>query len=349
MDALRRLDDFQQQHHWVGMPLGVVYKFADDQGLYLAALIAYYGFFSLFPLLLLLVSALTTLLQSDPSLREQVLDSALRNFPVLGRQLEENIHSFHSNGFALAVGVVGSLYGGLGVAQAIQHALNRVWAVPRHARPNPLLSRVRGFFFIGLLAVGLIATTGLSVLASSADAFGLLAGRGPRSGTILAVIMLNAVLLVLTVRILTRRKVGTRCLLLPALGAACAWQALQWGGAYYVSHFLSGASATYGFFGVVLGLLTWLYLAAFIFVVSVEAAAVGAHRLWPRSLLTPFTDNVRLSHADRLAYWSYAAAESFKGFEKVTVEFHGMPFAGAHQDDASGWDGDGGGGPRTGG
>ncbi|MER7964658.1 YihY/virulence factor BrkB family protein [Streptomyces ardesiacus] len=348
MDAVRRLDDFQRRHHWAGRPLGVVYKFADDQGLYLAALIAYYGFFSLFPLLLLLVSALTTLLQNDPALREQVLDSALRNFPVLGHQLQQNIHSFHSNGIALVVGVVGSLYGGLGVAQAIQHALNKVWAVPRHARPNPLHSRVRGFFFIGLLAVGLLATTGLSVLASSTDAFGLWTGLGPRSGAIAAVVLLNAALLILVVRILTRKRVGTRCLLVPAVGAACAWHALQWGGAYYVSHFLKGASATYGVFGVVLGLLTWLYLAALIFVLSVEAAAVGAHRLWPRSLLTPFTDNVSLTHADRLAYWSYATAESFKGFEKISVAFHGTPFTGTHPNDFGSWDEHRGDGPGTG-
>ncbi|MFE0385301.1 YihY/virulence factor BrkB family protein [Streptomyces bungoensis] len=326
MRVLHRLDGFQRRHQWVGMPLGVVYKFADDQGMYLAALIAYYGFLSLFPLLLLLVSTLAGLLQNDPAFQQQVLNSALGKFPVLGDQLRENIHSLHRNGLALAAGVIGSLYGGLGVAQAVQHALNKIWAVPRHARPNPLLSRLRGLVFLGLLVLGLLATTGLSAGVSSAQSLGLRVGDGPRVGAALAVVLLNAALMVLTVRLLTRADIGARHLWGPALGGACAWQGLQWGGAYYVRHFLNGAGATYGMFGIVLGLLAWLYLGALVFVMTVETAAVHARRLWPRSLLTPFTDDVRLSHADRRAYWSYAVAESFKGFQKITVEFHGKPF-----------------------
>ncbi|MGV9629091.1 YihY/virulence factor BrkB family protein [Streptomyces sp. NPDC003487] len=332
METLSRLDGFQRRHHWVGMPLAVVYKFADDQGLYLAALIAYYGFLSLFPLLLLLVSALGALLQNDPELQQQVLNSAVRKFPVLGDQLKENIHSLHGNSVAVAAGVAGSLYGGLGVAQAVQHALNKIWAVPRHARPNPLLARVRGLMFIGLLAAGLILTSALLTTASSEEVFGLRLGSGLRLAAALAVIALNAALLVLTVRILTRAQVRTRPLWGPALGGALAWQGLQWGGTYYVRHYLSGAGATYGMFAIVLGLLAWLYLAALVFVLTVEIASVHGRRLWPRSLLTPFTDNVRLSHADRRAYRSYAMAESFKGFQKVTVAFHGRPFPAPNAD-----------------
>jgi len=321
MEALRRIDDFQRRHSRIGIPLAVLYKFIDDQGMYLAALLAYYGFLSLFPLLLLLVSALALLLQDDAGLREQVLNSALRKFPVLGQQLRENIHSFQGNGVALAVGITGSLYGGLGVAQAAQHALNKIWAVPRHARPNPLRSRLKGLVFIGLLAAGLVATTALAAAASSTRAFGLHVGAGSRVGAVLAVILLNAILLVLTVRILTRTEIHTRCLWGAAAGGACVWQALQWAGAYYVRHFLNGASATYGVFGAVLGLLTWLYLGAVVFVLTAETAVVRARRLWPRALLTVFTDDVRLSPADRRVYRSYAATESFKGFQKITVDF----------------------------
>ena len=48
---------------------------------------------------------------------------------------------------------------------------------------------------------------------------------------------------------------------------------------------------------------------------------VLARRLWPRALLTPFTDVVDLTHADRKAYTSYARAQRHKGFEEVTVSF----------------------------
>ena len=42
-------------------------------------------------------------------------------------------------------------------------------------------------------------------------------------------------------------------------------------------------------------------------------------------LLTPFTDSVRLTEADRRAYSGYAAAQRHKGFETVTVDFGDDP------------------------
>ncbi|MGW2234253.1 hypothetical protein [Streptomyces sp. NPDC001759] len=78
-------------------------------------------------------------------------------------------------------------------------------------------------------------------------------------------------------------------------------------------------------FGIVLGLLAWLYLGALIFLTTAEASSVRVMRLWPRSLLTPFTDQVLLSPGDRRAYRSYAETETFKGFQKVRVRFEPPP------------------------
>ena len=114
MSAVTRIDGYQRHRRWVGFPLAVVYKFADDQGSYLAALIAYYGFLSLFPLLLLLVTILGFVLQNDPELQEQLLDSALGQFPVIGSQLRDNVDSLKGNGAGLALGIVLTLYGCLG-------------------------------------------------------------------------------------------------------------------------------------------------------------------------------------------------------------------------------------------
>jgi hypothetical protein len=62
MDRLKRLvqaaDDFQQRHRWLAFPVAVVKKYGEDQGGHRAALLAYYGFFSLFPLLLVAVTLL---------------------------------------------------------------------------------------------------------------------------------------------------------------------------------------------------------------------------------------------------------------------------------------------------
>jgi len=164
MGFLERVDGFQRRHHWVGLPLGVLYKFYDDQGLYLAALLTYYGFLSLFPLFLILVAVLSTFLSDDPTLRQQVMDSALRKFPVIGDQLGHNIHSFRGNGAALAAGIAGSVYGSLGVAQAAQYALNKIWAVPRHARPDPLRSRLKGVVFLLVPAYAVMRERGAEIV-----------------------------------------------------------------------------------------------------------------------------------------------------------------------------------------
>ncbi|MEU6807823.1 YhjD/YihY/BrkB family envelope integrity protein [Streptomyces sp. NPDC046831] len=327
MDVLARLDRYQRRHRWAGLPLAVAYKFYDDQAAYLAALLTYYGFISLFPLLLLLVALLGTVLSDNPQVQQSVLNSALSEFPVIGDQLGHNLHSFHGSAAAVAVGVAGSVYGALGVAQAAQHALNKIFAVPRHARPDPLRSRLKGLKFLALLALGLCVTTALSSAESAASVFGTRPAGGVRVAVALAAVALNSLLLLLSYRLLSRRRMPLRLMYGAALGGACAWQVLQWGGSYYVGNVLRGTTATYGMFGIVLGLLAWLYLGSLVYLVTAEISAVRCLRLWPRSLLSPFTDRVHLSPGDLRAYRSYAATESYKGFQKVTVHFDAPPHA----------------------
>src|SRR3954447_3351699 len=141
MRVVQAFDGFQRRHRWAGFPLSVAYKYADDQGGFLAALITYYGFLSLLPGLLLLVTTLGYVLADNPGAQQQILDTALTKLPVIGTQLEHNLPSIEGNPVAMVIGVLGLLYGMLGVGQATQLALNRAWAVPRNERPNPFLSR----------------------------------------------------------------------------------------------------------------------------------------------------------------------------------------------------------------
>jgi YihY family inner membrane protein len=339
MDVLARLDAYQRRHRWAGLPLAVAYKFYDDQAAYLAALMTYYGFLALFPLLLFLVAVLSSVLSGNPQVQQALLNSALREFPVIGDQIVHNIRSFHGSPFAVAVGVAGSLYGALNVAQAAQHALNKIFAVPRHARPDPLRSRVKGLKFLSLLALGLCITTVLSTAAeSAAGLFGARLAVGVRVAAVIGAVLINAALLVASYRVLIRRRLPLRTTYGAALAGACAWQLVLWGGTYYVGHVLRGATATYGLFGIVLGLLAWLYLGALIYLVTAEITAVRRMRLWPRSLLSPFTDRVHLSAGDQRAYRSYASTESFKGFEKITIHFDPPPHdeTGAHPHEDTG-------------
>ena len=158
----------------------MLYKFVDDQGNVLAALITYYAFVSLFPLLLLLVTLLGYALHGNEQLQADVLNSALSQFPVIGEQLRTNIDPLHGKVLGLVVGILGSLYGGLGVAQACQNAMNKIWAVPRNARPNPLKARGISLLLLLLLGGGVLATTVLSALTTSASAYGSDLGVGVR-------------------------------------------------------------------------------------------------------------------------------------------------------------------------
>ena len=99
------------------------------------------------------------------------------------------------------------------------------------------------------------------------------------------------------------------------------WQVLQSVGTYLLDHQLRGATATYGLFGIVLGLLSWIYLAALILVLGAEINVVRAKRLYPRSLLAPDPTDTALTRADREAYAAYAETERQKDHQTVETGF----------------------------
>jgi inner membrane protein YhjD len=315
MSLTERLDRFQRSHPRIGMALAVVYKFADDQGNYLAALITYYGFVSLFPLLLLASTVLSFVLHGEPGLQHTLLNSALGQFPVVGAQLS-NPRGLSGSAAGLVVGLVGTLYGGLGVAQAAQNAMNTIWRVPRNSRPNPLLSRVRSLLLLLVVGLAILATTGLAALGSVGSV-----GLPVKIALGAATFAVNAAVFTLAFRVATARDVSLRETLPGAVGAAVLWQVLQYFGAVYVNHVVRGASEVNGVFAVVLGLIAWIYLEAMIVVFAVEYNSVRALHLYPRALLTPFTDDVDLTSADRAAYTAQAHATRAKGFEHIDVQF----------------------------
>ncbi|HET9256956.1 MAG TPA: YihY/virulence factor BrkB family protein [Pseudonocardiaceae bacterium] len=319
MSAAARLDGFQRRHTWLGFPLGVIYKFIDDEGGYLAALITFYGFVSLFPLLLLLVSVLGYALEGNPALREAVLGSALQQLPIVGPQLQQNVGSIHGSSTAVILGVIGAVYGGLGVSVAIQTALNEVWAVPRYARPDPIVSRLRGLLLFGLLGGLVVITTALSAAGPVVASLGY-GDSWVRAAAIVVAMSANVGAFLIGFRVLTAREIPLSDLIPGAVGAGIGVQLLQIGGAAFIGA-LSGSSQVYGVFGLVLGLLAYLYLQAVIVVFCAEINVVRARRLWPRNLLTLFVQDVALTAADRASYRSYVEAERFKPSQRVRTTF----------------------------
>jgi YihY family inner membrane protein len=278
----QRLDAFQRRHRWSAFAVGVIKKYGDDRGSNLAALLAYYGFLSLFPMLLVLVTVVGFALDGNPALQRDLLDSALADFPVIGEQLRHNIHAFSGNGVAFAVGLVFLLWGSLGIAQAAQNTMADVWYVPIHERPRFGERLLRSVLLLGALGLGVVATT-----VASGAVTGVANGMAATIGGAAAVLVVNATLFVAAFRILTPRDIPTRPLLPGALVGALLWTVLQLFGSYLVTRQLRHASELYGFFAIVLGLLAWIYLGAQITVYAAELNVVRARRLWPRALFPP--------------------------------------------------------------
>ncbi len=321
-----RLDTLQRRYPIVGFPLAVLYKYIDDQGGYLAALIAYYAFVSLFPLLLLLSTVLGWVLVGHPALQDHVVNSALSQFPVIGSQLGKP-KQLSGGLIGVIVGTIGAVYGGLGVAQALQNAMNTVWAVPRNNRPDPFKSRGRSLLLLATVGLALLGTTVLSAIGGGAGAFGV----GLKVVVLATSVAVNAGAFILAFRLATARELTIRQVAPGAVIAAVGWQLLQSFGAVYVGHVVKSASATNGIFALVLGMLAFLYITATVVVLCAVINVVRVDQLHPRALMTPFTDNVDLTAGDRDAYAGQAKAQRSKGFENVDVSFDPPP----HRDAAA--------------
>jgi membrane protein len=281
--AVRAADELQQRRAWLAVPVAVWKKFGDDSAGNLAALIAYYAFVAIFPLLLV----------------HRLLTSALGHFPVIGPQLG-SIHPLRQTGLALVIGLLGTFIGARSVATAMQNALNSVWEIPIARRPGFPWSWLRSFGLILVIGLGLTGTTILSGLASGAGH--VLSGFAAHLAFIVVSLLLNIGFFWLAFRLGTAREIGWRQLRLGAVIGAVIWQVLQSVGGYFVSHQLSHTSSAYGTFAVVLGLIAWLYLEAELTLYAVEINVVLTYRLWPRSIAPP-------PYTDRRAFQLYAQVQ----------------------------------------
>lgn len=313
-------DRFQRRHPTAAVPIAVVYKYWDDQGNYLAAILTYYAFTAIFPLLLIASSVLGFVLQGDQSLKDELLNSALRQFPIVGTQLGQPA-GIRGSTVAIVVGALAALYGTNGLGQAAQNAISTTLAIPRNNRVNPLLARLRsiGLLFVGGLTVLVVAV--LSGLASHSGALGLSDNLGVEWLLRLISALVTASVLALMIRLGSLGRLTLRQALPGALFIAILWLVLQGAGDLYVQRVITRVGSMNSTFALVLGLMAFLYLATTIGVLGLEINVVLAGRLYPRALATPFTDHVDLTDADERAYESYAHAERHKSFEQIDVTF----------------------------
>jgi membrane protein len=304
-------DRWQRRHAAGGFVVAVLKKFGEDRASSLSALVAFYAFFSLFPLLLALVSILGFVLESDPSLRDDVLDTALARIPVIGTQLADNVHPLTGSGVALAVGLVGALWAGLGVTVELDRAFAEIWDVPRFKRSNELKARARGLLVLVVLALLLVVAT--SVAGSAVG--GGIGGVAGRVAAAAGSLVLNGVVFLTIFALLTPGREPVRDLLPGVVVAAAGWFVLQSLGDWYVNRVVTDASATYGAFALVIGLMSWFLLGAHLVLVAAEVNVVRRWKLWPRSLTGD------LQPADRLALQRLTAATRIDPSERIAVRF----------------------------
>lgn len=308
---VQRFDTYQRGHRWLAFVIAVFKKFGDDRGGYLAALVAYYGFFSLFPLLLVFVTVLGFVVGGNPELQQKIVSSALAQFPVIGDQIRKDVHAIHGSGIALAIGIGGALWGGMGVVQALQNAMDAAWNVPVRKKPNFVKARLKALVMLAVLGAATIVAAGLSGIAAGGGSFSPVLKLVALAGSV----AVNFGVFLVAFKVLTSEPVSWGDVAPGALIAAVAWGALQTLGNYVVGHQLRSASQTYGAFALVIGLLSWLYLGAQVTILAAEINVVRTRRLWPRSLQPP------LGQAEKRALRELAEQEERRPEEHIEVGF----------------------------
>ena len=278
---LQRADDMQRSRKPLALPVAVYRKFGDERAGRLASIIAYYGFFSLFPAMLALVTVLGFVLEDREDLRDDIQRGALGQLPVIGDYIgEAATKPLSGNTVALVIGLLTALWAGMGAMQASQDAVNSVFDVPRNEQPSFLKKRGRSLLMLlvlgGLLVGGAVLTQVVTALGDVALVARVLLFVGT--------LALNVVVFWVAYQVLIAEKQPWRSLLPGAITAGVGYHLLQIVGQFYVNHVLKGAQDTYGTFATVIGLLSWLHLMAQIMLLGAVVNVVTAKHLWPRHL-----------------------------------------------------------------
>jgi YihY family inner membrane protein len=313
--VIRKVDATQQRFTPTAFVFGVIKKYGDDNGGVLVSNLAFSAFRSLFPLLLILVTVLGLAASVDAGFRQDVINAVAHQIPAIGSQLTGNVKELRrSSVIGLIIGLAGVVWGATGLAQAGLFTMEQVWNLPGPARPGYLPRLGRAMEFLGVLGLGVILTTllaSLNTYGKKAFIFVILAEA--------AAALFNVGMYLIAFRVLTPKGVPARKLIPGVVAGGIAWTGLQVLGTYLVHHFLH-SNSVYGYFGTVLGLVAYIYLAIQITVYAAEVNVVLVRRLWPRSIVQP-----PLTEADRASMALQALQNQRREEQHIEVSFHDRP------------------------
>lgn len=274
-----RVDRLQRRFAPTAVLHGVLKKFGEDRGGQLAMLLAYRGFFSLFPLLLAFVNIVGLVMRDNDELRKDLIDSTLASVPVVGREIAGSADALGGSVTVAVLSILVSLWAGLGLLEMLQESLNTVWGVPLYRRPPWIARKLRSLPGAILIGACLVLSGSAAWIFSDAN----LPAVQRFAGWLLP--FLAGALCYLGLHwLLCARKVPFAAQLPGAVFVGLGWLALQLVGAWYVNRFVLKSSETYGIFVVVFGLLSWSYLLGLLYLYGNELASVLHDHRWPRSL-----------------------------------------------------------------
>lgn len=312
MSVMQRIDGVQKRTKPTSVAVATFKKFSEDKTTTLAATIAFWGFFSIFPLFLVLVTVLGWVLPSSD--KANVLKHVASMLPVLD---PSTISGLHGALWALLVGLITAMWSGLGAVRTVQNAFNSVWEIPYHERPGFVEQIGRSLFVLVTIGAGIVISTLISGFVTSSST-GVNLGVAGRVIGFLISIGLDVGLFVASFRLLTDRDVSTRDVLPGAIFSGLVFFILQEVSAFIIARHLKSAQPTYGHFATVITILWWFYLQSVITLLGAQLNVVLKHRLYPRSLVhAPQTE------ADHRVLQAYAEERTYQPEEKVRAEVVG--------------------------
>jgi uncharacterized BrkB/YihY/UPF0761 family membrane protein len=308
--VMAAIDGWQRRTRWAGVPYAVMKKFGDDDANLLVVGLAWYGFTAIFPLLLVVVTLFGFIGQQ--SIGTGIVRT-LHEFPVVGSSFNPGSRgALHGSVLGLVIGLAGLLYGAQGVTQVAQQAMATVWNIPRTQRTG-FLPRL-GRSLAGLTTIGAAFVINAFV---TGYATGGTANYAIRIPVLAGLLVLNAGLYFAAFTVLTAAAIGPRGLLPGAIAGAVVFTALITIGTGLITHQLRNTSATYGAFGSVIGIVTFLLLLAKLSMYAAELNPVLSRRLYPRAL--PLGGDP--TDADRQVLASLAHAEQRRDDQAIGVGF----------------------------
>jgi membrane protein len=309
MGFVQKVDDKQKRSTRVAIAVATFKKYSEDRSSNMAAMVAFWGFFSIFPLLIVLVTCLAWLLPASD--KTSVLGHVAKMLPLLD---PSTVSGLGGSWWVLVIGLLTALWSGTGVVRTLQFAFDSVWEVPYHDRIGLAQQTLRSVWVLATIGLGLVLTTLVSgVVVGSAN--GIHLGVVGRIGGYVLAAALDIGIFVAAFRILTPRVDSVSEVLPGALLAGISFFILQELSALIVSHYVQNAQATYGQFATVITILWWFYIQAVITLLGAQLNVVLRCDFYPRSLA-----DAPSTQADRRVLEAYAAERTYHPAQRVTTQ-----------------------------